>query len=146
MLPSAKQLSIRRNKLYWGNCIIKLVDLQNDFFEYLVLKIMKSKQSQRCICSYRTENLSCFFPTFYVNICVFYYDAYPPANWFQIPEAKIIMLAKCYILARFSFAESIVFFFYHPSKTSATTKSSLFSISFSAQNKKHTDFFNQKYF
>lgn len=44
----------------------------------------------------------------------------------------------------------IFLFFYHHSKISVTTKSSLFSISFSAQNKKHIDdlffFFNQKYF
>lgn len=59
----------------------------------------------------------------------------PPVNHFQIREAKIITLAKCYILARFSFAESIFFFFYHHSKISVTTKSSLFPVPFQHKTK-----------
>lgn len=106
--------------------------------EYLALKRMKSKQSQRHICSFYTETslLICTFVfsllLFLGTFAYFYCDAYLPADQLQIPEAKIITQAKHSLLAKFSLAESIFFFFYHHSKISVTTKRSLFSISFSA--------------
>lgn len=93
------------------------------------LSVRRGQQNQRYICFYHTENfcvdsyICVFLLTLYVNFCIFYY--YPEVNQFQVAEAKMITLAKCYILARFSFAESIVFFFYHHSKISVMTERSL---------------------